>query len=324
MLHRVKKQKDINKGKWIGLGGHLENGESPEDCIIREVREECGLELTSFRMRGVITFLSEGHTGEYMFLYTADGFTGELTECSEGELAWIPKNEVYSKELWQGDRLFLDLLRTQEDFFSLKLSYQGDRLAAAVLDGRPLELFDLLDEDGKPTGAVKERSLVHQEGDLHKTAHVWLARKSPSGYEVLLQKRSRNKDAYPGCYDISSAGHVPAGEDYLEAAVREAGEELGLCIKPEELVRIGTHRGRIEAEFYGKPFRNDELAAVYIYTGKADEKKFRLQESEVESVDWVDYQECLKKIQSGDAGYCIWEDEFLMLGEYLRTKNIMK
>lgn len=143
MLHRVKKKHDINKGKWIGLGGHAQEGESPEDCLLREVREECGLTLTSFRMRGVITFLAQGHPGEYMFLYTADGFTGELiglSECDEGELAWIPKEEVRQKELWPGDRIFLDLLENREEFFSLKLSYREDVLEEAVLDGKRLEL----------------------------------------------------------------------------------------------------------------------------------------------------------------------------------------
>lgn len=139
MLHRTKKQKDGNRGKWIGIGGHFEAGESPEDCLIREVREETGLTLTRYRFRGLVTFLS-GDWQEYMCLYTADGFTAEdgtaLADCPEGELAWIAKEEVDTLEQWEGDRIFLRLLREERPFFSLKLSYEGETLAEAVLDGK--------------------------------------------------------------------------------------------------------------------------------------------------------------------------------------------
>ncbi|MDE7297878.1 MAG: NUDIX domain-containing protein [Lachnospiraceae bacterium] len=321
MLHRVRKKQDINQGKWIGLGGHLEAGESPEDCVVREVFEECGLTLTSWRLRGIVTFLPEGGDGEYMFLYTADGFEGTLAECDEGELAWVKKERVYELPLWQGDRLFLDLLRTREEFFSLKLWYRGDALVEAALDGRKLELFDLLDENGCPTGGIKERELVHQEGDLHRTAHVWIARRSreTGGWEILLQKRSAVKDAFPGCYDISSAGHITAGKDYLESAMRELREELGLAVKAEELREVGMHRGYVETEFYGRPFKNNELARVYVLVRDLDIALLTLQESEVESVRWQPLEECLARVRERDEHYCIWEDELVMLREALHA-----
>ena len=141
MLHRVRKEKDINKDKWIGVGGHFEAEESPEDCLLREVREETGLELTSWRLRGIVTFSFEGFGTEYMFLYTADGFEGVLTDCDEGTLEWVEKSAVCELPIWEGDKIFFRLLEEQAGFFSLKLSYVGDRLAEAVLDGRRLSQF---------------------------------------------------------------------------------------------------------------------------------------------------------------------------------------
>lgn len=136
MLHRNKKENDVNKEKWIGVGGHFEFGESPEECLLREVKEETGLTLTSYRFRGVITFQYGDALCEYMCLYTADGFQGEIASCSEGELAWVKKEEIASLRLWEGDKIFLKLLAEGAPFFSLKLRYEGDSLKEAVLDGR--------------------------------------------------------------------------------------------------------------------------------------------------------------------------------------------
>lgn len=139
MLHRIKKEQDINKNKWIGVGGHFEAGEAPEECLLREVKEETGFTLTSWRFRGMVTFISD-KTAEtkYMCLYTADGFEGELISCEEGELEWIEKAEVLKLPLWEGDKIFLRLLEEEREFFSLKLRYEGDKLVEAVLDGQKL------------------------------------------------------------------------------------------------------------------------------------------------------------------------------------------
>ena len=140
MLHRVKKKNDVNHDKWIGIGGKFEEGESPEDCLLRETREETGLTLTEYRFRGLVTFVSDEAPTDYMHLFTATGFTGTLQECDEGTLEWVPIKQVETLPLWQGDRLFLELLQREERFFSLKLRYEGERLAEAVRDGQPLSL----------------------------------------------------------------------------------------------------------------------------------------------------------------------------------------
>ena len=139
MLHRVKKENDINRDKWIGLGGKYKEDESPEECLLREVYEESGLRLTSWRYRGIVTFVNTKCSSEYMHLFTADGFEGTVGPCDEGELEWIKKSELMKLTLWEGDRIFLRLLETDEPFFSLKLSYDGDELIGAKLNGRHIQ-----------------------------------------------------------------------------------------------------------------------------------------------------------------------------------------
>lgn len=140
MMHRIKKKEDINQGKWIGIGGHFEFAESPEDCLIREAKEETGLTLTEYQFRGVVTFVFNDHDAEYMCLYTATGWEGEIGDCNEGVLQWVPKSELGTLNLWEGDRIFLKLLMERKEFFSLKLTYQNDDLLSAVLDGKAYPL----------------------------------------------------------------------------------------------------------------------------------------------------------------------------------------
>ena len=135
MLHRVKKKNDINKDKWIGIGGKFEFEESPDACILREAKEETGLTLTNWRCRGVVTFLSDCYEGEFMYLFTADGFEGQLKDCDEGDLQWIDRSFLDSLPKWEGDQIFLNLLWQDAPFFLLKLRYDGDRLIEAVLNG---------------------------------------------------------------------------------------------------------------------------------------------------------------------------------------------
>ena len=138
MLHRVKKDHDVNQGKWIGVGGKFQDGESPEDCVLRECFEETGLTLTEYRYRGLVTFVSDQAPTEYMHLFTATAWTGTPISCGEGELAWIQKSELLNLPMWAGDKIFLELLDRDGPFFSLKLRYRGEHLEGAWLDGRPL------------------------------------------------------------------------------------------------------------------------------------------------------------------------------------------
>ena len=328
MLHRTVKKNDVNKDKWIGVGGHFEQGESPEECLLREVKEETGYTLTSWKYRGLVTFVYGEDIVEYMSLYTADGFEGEPIECDEGQLEWVDKSKISQLELWEGDKIFFRLLDEGREFFSLKLVYNtSDVLEYAALDGIPMELFDDLDSEGNKTGIVKERGVVHEEGALHATSHVWIVRKNGQDidtdagtvqrYDVLLQKRSENKDSNPGCYDISSAGHVEAGRGYLESAIRELEEELGIQALPEQLKEIGIRRCGFEGEFYGRPFKDNEISMLYLYEEAVDIEKLRLQESEVSEVIWMDYRECYEKIRENSFKHCIYTDEFDMLGKAL-------
>ncbi len=139
MLHRVKKENDINKDKWIGVGGKFLPEESPDECLLREVREETGLELTSWKIRGVVTFLTNhAWEGEYMYLFTADGFEGQVKECEEGDLQWVSREFINGLPKWEGDQIFLDLLWQDAPFFLLKLRYDGEKLAEAVLNGKKI------------------------------------------------------------------------------------------------------------------------------------------------------------------------------------------
>lgn len=320
MLHRTVKKNDVNKDKWIGVGGHFEYGESPEECLLREVKEETGYTLTSWKYRGIVTFVYGEDTVEYMSLYTADGFTGEPIECDEGELEWVDKKDIPALELWEGDKIFFRLLDMEREFFSLKLVYnRSDVLQYAALDGEPLELFDEIREDGSRTGVVKERGVVHEDGSLHPTVHTWIVRSNDkSGYDLLLQKRSECKDSNPGCWDISSAGHVEAGHGYLESAIRELKEELGIDALPEQLREVGTRRCGFESEFYGRPFRDNELSMIYIYEEPVNTAELTLQESEVSETAWMDYKECRRKVAGHLFQNCIYEDELDMVGRALK------
>ena len=145
MLHRVRKKNDINKEKWIGVGGHFEAEETPEECVIREVMEETGYTLNSWNFRGIVTFVSGDGVVEYMHLFTSDDFEGEMHDCDEGELLWVEKSRIDCLNIWPGDRIFFKLIERNEPFFSLKLVYDGNGgLTAARLNGRPLDIHDIL------------------------------------------------------------------------------------------------------------------------------------------------------------------------------------
>ncbi|MBP3900980.1 MAG: NUDIX domain-containing protein [Blautia sp.] len=168
-----------------------------------------------------------------------------------------------------------------------------------------MEYFDVVDENGMPVGEIISREKAHREGIQHRTAHVWIVRKKDSGYDVLLQKRSRNKDSFPGMYDTSSAGHIPAGEEPLPSALRELKEELGIEAGPEDLRYAGMFHGQYEKEFHGHVFRDNEIARVYVYDRPVAAEELTLQESEVEEVRWFDLEEVWQEIQTSRERICV-------------------
>ena len=175
------------------------------------------------------------------------------------------------------------------------------------------ELLDLVDEDGNPTGECEEREIIHATGLRHRTAHLWLMRKHLGEVEILLQQRSEDKDSYPGCYDISSAGHIPAGMDFIPSALRELQEELGLEATAEELILCGQRRFFHHQTFHGKPFEDHQVSNVYVLLRDVDPAELTLQESEVQRVIWMSLCEVRRRVEEADPLFCIAPDEVEIL-----------
>ena len=180
-----------------------------------------------------------------------------------------------------------------------------------------MEILDICDEQGRPTGQVVERARAHRDGVLHRTAHVWIVRREKGRWQILLQKRSQNKESFPGMYDTSSAGHIPAGEEPLASALRELEEELGLRAASEELTLIGTDSVCYEKRFHGKLFRDNEFIHVYLYTGTVDTATLCLQQEEVERVDWFDLEEVSREIETSRERFCVPRETLRLLREHL-------
>ncbi len=198
---------------------------------------------------------------------------------------------------------------------------------------RRLELLDVVDEQGEPTGETIERTLAHSQGIWHRTAHVWLLRRkavscpcSPgesgsAGVEILLQKRSHTKDSFPGCYDISSAGHIPAGVDYVPSALRELKEELGVEAMARDLYDCGKRYIQYEEEFYGCSFVDRQVSKVFYMWLDREPEDFTLQAEEVEEVRWFDFQECLQLVEQNKIPHCIMMEELRMIQAALSCQS---
>lgn len=176
-----------------------------------------------------------------------------------------------------------------------------------------MEFLDIVDENGVPTGLVVERTKAHREGIRHRTSHVWLIRRKQGRLEVLLQKRCDTKDSFPGCYDISSAGHIPAGVDFVPSAIRELQEELGLAANPEELIFCGDRRIAWDGSFSGKPFHDRQISRVFALWSDSEEADFRLQAEEVSAVRWMPMEELIAAVRENTIPHCIYSEELQMV-----------
>lgn len=185
-----------------------------------------------------------------------------------------------------------------------------------------MELLDIVDEYGVPTGEQIERSTAHELGLLHRTSHVWIVRYNENKLQMLLQKRSEDKDSYPGCYDISSAGHIPAGVDFVDSALRELKEELGCDAKPEELIYCGQRRFHFEAVFHGKLFCDNQVSNVYALWLDWESKQFTLQKEEVSEVKWFDFEECVRAVENDLIPNCIYVEELKMVEKTINSLSI--
>lgn len=176
-----------------------------------------------------------------------------------------------------------------------------------------MEILDIVNENGKPTGKTVEREAAHASGIRHRTSHVWLVRKVKGKWQVLLQKRSHDKDSYPDCYDSSSAGHIPAGVGFVESAIRELKEELGLDAAEDEIHYCGVRVSRRDSIFHGRLFCDNQVSNVYIIGRDINESDVTVQKEEVDSVLWMDLDECVEMVEKNLKPNCIREDELQMV-----------
>ena len=181
-----------------------------------------------------------------------------------------------------------------------------------------MEYLDIVNETGQPTGETVSRDVAHRDGIRHRTAHVWVARKTDAGYEILLQKRSMEKESFPGLFDTSSAGHIPAGEEPLPSALRELSEELGIQAEPEQLVFAGTFLIQYEKMFHGRLFKDNEVTSVFVYSEPVDIRTLILQKSEVDEVRWFSLDEVWDEIQHSRERFCVPTAGLNVLREYLK------
>ena len=184
-----------------------------------------------------------------------------------------------------------------------------------------MEYLDICDEDGQPTGAIVPRSIAHRDGILHRTAHVWIVREREGRHQILLQKRSMEKESFPGLYDTSSAGHIPSGSEPLPSALRELNAELGVAAEPGDLAFAGKFRIKYEKEFHGKPFRDNEVTWVYVCSRPVDIEALTLQKSEVDEARWFDLDEVWNEIQTSRERFCVPAQGLNVLRAYLLRLN---
>jgi len=185
-----------------------------------------------------------------------------------------------------------------------------------------MEFLDIIDESGNPTGKIIDRTVAHEKGIMHRTSHVWILRKKQGKIQVLLQKRSESKESFPGCYDISSAGHIPAGMDFVESAIKELQEELGISASADELIYCGDRTVIWDDCFNGKPFHDRQYSRVFILWRDIDEKEFTLQKEEIDSVLWMNLDKCIEAVEKNQIRHCIFPGELKMVKQLACLNNL--
>ncbi len=228
--------------------------------------------------------------------------------------------EVFKLDIYAEEKLLMLCIERGMTNFSLYIEGE-ETMSSATLNEEPLELFDRIDEDGNLLNVVEERNVSHRAGYWHRVAHMWIIKKTKDGTQILVQKRSQNKDSYPGFYDISSAGHVQAGQDVISSAMRELNEELGVVVDRTQLKELGTYKVKHDDEFYGQPFVDRELATVFLVTKEVEIGDLKLQKSEIESVEWMEIDSCCEDVMDTEDKYCIDPTEFEFLYEYLEGED---
>lgn len=183
------------------------------------------------------------------------------------------------------------------------------------------EYLDVIDDNGNLTGEIVDRKIAHEKGIRHQSSHIWFVRKKDGEIEILLQKRSADKESFPGCYDISSAGHLSSGEDFETAAVREVKEELGISIKKEDLIFCGDRNIVWDGEFNGNPFHDRQHSKVFIVWYDAEKETFQVDHEEVESVKWISFKKCMENVKNNSFSHCIAMEEMQILKNILKDEN---
>lgn len=229
--------------------------------------------------------------------------------------------EYGCEERQPGEKAKCVVTLENENGRKLEVSVQDDWLREQKLEEGSLwiaELFDVCNEEGEPVGRIVERSHAHAEGICHRTAHIWVVRMVDGIYQVLLQKRAENKESFPGCYDTSSAGHIQSGDEPLESAIRELGEELGIHAEPEQLTYVGKFHIHYEKEFHGHLFKDNEVSFVFCYREPVDIEKLTLQKEELDAVEWFTIQEVYEACRTQNPQFCVPIEGLETLMRYLQ------
>ena len=258
---------------------------------------------------------------------TNDGYNLDYSDEKENFFAnnkiHVFENRI-SKIDGQEINIYSQAIETKNEKIAILLIVSADSykntFSNKIFEGKGFSY--IVDEHGNITGMVVEREEAHRRGILHRTSHVWIVREKNGQLQILLQKRSEEKDSHPGCYDISSAGHIPAGEDFISSALRELKEELGYDAKPEQLIYCGQRQFEFQQTFHGKLFHDNQVSNVYLMWLDQEPEQFTLQKEEISEVRWMELKECIQKVKSNQIPNCIYLEELEMIQKKLLSNGI--